>query len=403
MFSVMALPRRILHADCDAYFVQVAKLEDPDGAGKEELLLVGGSSRQRGVITSASYAVRKFGVRSGMPTAHALRLCPQAVVVPVPRGACSRKHKEIREVLTRFTPVVESASIDEFYLDVTGTEAVHHTADLQELATRIRLEVLERTQISVSIGGGATRIIAKLAAKKAKPGGVHTVAGGQELDFMRTLDLAAIPGVGPRFQQRLRDFGLVRVEDVLRFDVDALGVWFGEGTAQWLYDRARGIDDGVIEAHGVAKSISRDETFARDINVDDKLLRELWRLIADGAAELRARELRARTICVKVRDPDFKYRQARETVSSGIESDRAIYDVARTLLARLRKGSRTGIRLLGVSLSGFTDRHGVEQLALFNDERRLETERDRELARAIDKVRARFGSDAVVAGRTLSR
>src|SRR5687767_424749 len=111
------MPRRILHADCDAYFVQVAKLEDPNGAGREELLLVGGPSRQRGVITSASYAVRKFGVRSGMSTAQALRLCPQAVVVPVPRGACSRKHREIRDVLCRYSPIVQSASIDEFYLD----------------------------------------------------------------------------------------------------------------------------------------------------------------------------------------------------------------------------------------------------------------------------------------------
>ncbi|HET9441424.1 MAG TPA: DNA polymerase IV [Longimicrobiales bacterium] len=383
--------------------MQVAKLEDPDGAGKEELLLVGGSSRQRGVITSASYAVRKFGVRSGMPTAHALRLCPQAVVVPVPRGACSRKHKEIREVLCCYSPVVESASIDEFYLDVTGTEAVHHTNDLQELAVRIRQEVLERTQISVSIGGGATRVVAKLAGKRAKPGGVHTVPAGGELEFMRTLDLAAIPGVGPRFQERLRDFGLVRVEDVLPFDVAALAVWFGEGTAQWLYDRARGVDDGVIETHGAAKSISRDETFARDINRDDALLTELARLISDAASELRSRELRARTITVKVRDPDFTTRQASHTEKNAIESDRAIYDVARELLARLRKGSSRGIRLLGVALSGFTDRHGVEQLALFSDERRRETERDRDLSRVIDKLRARFGSDAVVAGRALPR
>jgi DNA polymerase IV len=396
-------PRKILHADCDAYFVQVARLEDPEGAGQEELLLVGGSSRQRGVITSASYAVRKFGVRSGMPTAHALRLCPKAVVVPVPRGACSRKHKEIREVLLKYSPVVEAASIDEFYIDVTGTEAVHHTEDLHELATRIRLEVLERTQVSVSIGGGTTRVVAKLAAKKAKPGGVHTVPAGAEVAFMKTLDLAAIPGVGPRFQERLRDYGLTRVEDVLPFGVDALSVWFGEGTAQWLYDRARGIDDGIVESHGVAKSISRDETFPRDINDDATLLTELARLIGDAASDLRSRELRARTVTVKLRDPDFTTRQARQTLEAAVESDRAIYDVARELLARLRKGKRTGARLLGVSLSGFTDRHGVEQLALFKGEKQLETDRDRQLSRVIDKLRARFGSDAILEGRAMPK
>ena len=393
--------RRILHADCDAYFVQVARLEDPEGAGKEELLLVGGSSRQRGVITSASYAVRKFGVRSGMPTAHALRLCPQAVVVPVARRACSRKHKEINEVLSAYTPVVEAASIDEFYLDVTGTEAVHHTDNLHELAVRIREDVLERTSISVSIGGGATRVIAKLAAKRAKPGGVFTVNAGEEIDFMKTLDLAAIPGIGPRFQEKLRDYGLVRVADILPFDVDALAIWFGDGTAQWLHDRARGIDDGRIEPHGVAKSISRDETFARDISDDDALLTELMRLVGRAATDLRSRELRARTITVKVRDPDFTNRQARHTVETPLESDRAIYDVARELLARLRKTRRGGVRLLGVSLSGFTDRNGVEQMMLFTTEKQLETDRDRQLARTVDKLRARFGSKVIVSARTL--
>ena len=395
--------RKILHADCDAYFVQVAKLEDPEGAGKEELLLVGGSSRQRGVITSASYAVRKFGVRSGMPTAHALRLCPEAVVVPVPRGACSRRHKEIREVLLHYTPLVEAASIDEFYLDLSGTETLHHTDDLHELATRIRHEVLEKTNISVSIGGGSTRVVAKLAAKKAKPGGVFTVPEGGEVDFMKTLDLAAIPGIGPRFQEKLRDYGLTRVADILPFDVDALTAWFGEGTAQWLYDRARGIDDGVVETHGVAKSISRDETFAKDISSDDALLTELMRLIGDAASELRSRELRARTIAVKVRDPDFTNRQARHTVESAVESDRAIYDVARELLTKLRKARRGGVRLLGVSLSGFTDRHGVEQLALFKGDKQLETDRDRQISRVVDKLRERFGSDAIVPGRAMPR
>jgi DNA polymerase-4 len=393
--------RKILHADCDAYFVQVARLEDPDGAGKQELLLVGGSSRERGVITSASYAVRKFGVRSGMPTAQALRLCPQAVVVPVARGACSRKHKEIRDVLSAYTPVVEAASIDEFYLDVTGTDAVHHTSSLLELATRVRAEVLARTQISVSIGGGTTRVIAKLAAKRAKPGGVFTVAPGDEIEFMKTLDLAAIPGIGPRFQEKLRDYGLVRVADILPFDVDTLAVWFGEGTAQWLHDRARGIDDGRIEPHSVAKSISRDETFARDISDDDALLTELMRLVGRAASDLRSRELRARTVSVKVRDPDFTNRQARHTVASPLESDRAIYDVARELLARLRKARRGGVRLLGVALSGFTDRNGVEQLLLFSGEKQLETDRDRQLARTVDQLRARFGARAIVSGRTL--
>src|SRR5688500_4198876 len=159
----MTNPRRILLADCDAYFVQVARLEDPEGAGKEKLLLVGGSAEGRGVVTSASYEVRAFGVRSGMPMSQAMRLCPRAVRVGVPRAACSRKHREIREVLDRFTPVVEAASVDEFYLDLSGTEVLYHNRDLADVAHEIRQAVFAETQINISIGGGPNRLIAKLA------------------------------------------------------------------------------------------------------------------------------------------------------------------------------------------------------------------------------------------------
>ena len=411
------ISRKILLADCDAYFVQVAKLEDPEGAGREELLIVGGRPEQRGVVTSAAYACRKFGVRSGMPTAQALRLCPRAVLVGVPRGACSRKHREIREILLKYTPLVEAASIDEFYIDLTGTEALHRTDDLTVLATRIREHVLDATSISVSIGGGTARIIAKLAAKKAKPAaladpggaargpaaGVHVVAAGHESEFMRAIELAAIPGIGPKFQERLRSYGLQRVQDVLGFDVPALSAWFGESTGQWLYDRVRGIDDGVVEPRGLAKSISRDETFARDLTEDSALLHERARLAAAAGADMRARELRARTIAVKVRDADFTTRQARHTLEQAVETDRAIYDVARQLLLKLRKARRGGVRLLGVSLAGFTDQHGVEQLGLFGGPAQLETDRDRRLSRAVDELRNRFGAGSIVAGRTLPR
>lgn len=395
--------RKILLADCDAYFVQVAKLEDPDGAGKEELLIVGGKPEHRGVVTSAAYACRQFGVRSGMPTSQALRLCPRAVLVGVPRGACGRKHKEIREVLLQYTPLVESASIDEFYLDLSGTEALHRTDDLGEMARRIRMHVLEATQISISIGGGSARIVAKLAAKKAKPAGVHVVAAGHEEEFMRTIELAAIPGVGPKFQERLRAYGLQRVEDVLPFDVAALETWFGASSAQWLYDRVRGLDDGVVEPRGVAKSISRDETFARDLIEDAALLHELAHLAADAASDLRSRALRARTIVVKVRDADFTTRQARVTVAEGIETDRAIYETARDLLMKLRKARRGGVRLLGVSLAGFTDQHGVDQLGLFGSTTTLETERERRLTRTVDELRNRFGATSIVSGRAMPR
>jgi DNA polymerase-4 len=397
-----SLPRRILLADCDAYFVQVARLEDPEGAGREPLLLVGGSPEGRGVVTSASYEVRKFGVRSGMPMSQALRLCPRAKWVAVPRGACGRKHRAIRDVLGRFVPVIEAASIDEFYLDLSGTEALYHQRTLTELAREIREAVLAETRINVSIGGGTNRLIAKLAVRRAKPANVFVVDAEAELAFMQDVALAAIPGIGPRFQERLQAYGLRTAADVLPLERALLVSWFGAGLADWLHDRVRGIGPARVEPHAGQKSISRDETFARDIHDDESLATELLQLVVRAGRDLRGDGLRARTVTVRIRDGDFTTRQASRTLDAAIESDRAIYQAARRLLSRLRSKRRTGARLLGVSLSNLTAADGPAQLALFaNDQDVLETERDRRIARVMDGVRDRFGSKAIVPGRIL--
>ena len=265
-----AAARRILLVDCDQFFVQCARIADPEGAGRVDLLLVGGSSDSRGVVTSASYATRAFGVRSGMPTAQALRLCPGAKVVPVPRRVCSEKSDEVHAVLETFTPVVERASIDEAYLDLTGTEALYHGETLHDTAERLRRAVLERAGIVVSVGGGINKLVAKLAVRFAKPAGTYVVEPGGELDFMRKVDLAAIPGIGPVFQEELKRFGLVRVADALEHDLTTLVGWLGP-RGEWLYERIRGVDDSALDTRGAAKSISRDETFARDLSRDEDL------------------------------------------------------------------------------------------------------------------------------------
>jgi DNA polymerase-4 len=401
-----ALPpdRRILLADCDAYFVQVARLEDPEGAGKERYLLVGGSPHGRGVVTSASYEVRRFGVRSGMPMSRALRLCPRAVRVPVPRGACSRKHREIRTVLDRFSPLVEAASVDEFYLDLSGTESLYHNASLGDVATRIRLAVLDETRIQISIGGGTSRLVAKLAVRRAKPAGVHVVPPGRELEFLKTLELAAIPGIGPKLQERLRRLGMVTIPDALQHSRQTLSDWLGEGSGRWLYERIRGIDPTPVTTGGEARSVSREETFTRDINDDQALETELLQLVVRVTADLRADGLRARTITVKLKDGDFTLRSASRTLPSPVQSDRPIYGIARELLQKLRDRRRTGERLLGVGLSHLTRAEGPEQLSLLEveDPDALETPRDVALARAIDRLRGKFGRGIIVPGRIVS-
>ena len=394
--------RRILLADADAFYVAVARLIDPEGAGKAALLIVGGSRESRGVVCSASYETRKFGVRSAMPTAQALKLCPQAMCVPVPRGACSRKSAEIRRVLQRFTPVVEGASIDEWYLDLGGTEQLYDHEPLERTAHRIREAVRKETSLSVSIGGGTNKLVAKMAVEVAKPKpdnnatGVHIVAPGEEATFLKRFLLAEIPLVGPKFVTRLERAGLRTVNDVLEHPLPELIRWFGDREAQWLYDRVRGNDSGAVEGHGEQKSMSREETFSTDISDDATLEHELFALSARVASDLRAELLAARTIRVKIKDADFTVRQAGRTLPEAVVSDRVIYGVARDLLHTLRKRRRTAARLIGIALSSLATSPEPPQLALFDDATAsLETERDRTVARTIDVVRAKFGQDAI--------
>lgn len=404
-------PRRILLVDADAFFVAVARLVDPEGAGKARLLIVGGRPGSRGVVCSASYETRQYGVRSAMPIARALKLCPRAMCVPVPGKACGEKSRAIREVLERFAPVVEGASIDEWYLDLGGTEGLYRGEALADTARRIREAVREATGLSVSIGGGTSKLVAKLAVELAKPKpgtgatGVHVVEPGGEGGFMTRFPLADIPHIGPRFQERLARLGLRTVNDVLPHPRSTLVDWLGERAGEWLYERVRGIDDAPVEAAAETRSISREETFPRDLHEDDALAKELLRLAVRVGADVRAEGLRARTITVKLRDADFTTRQASRTLDEGIESDRAIHAVARALLARLRRARRVGVRLLGIGLSGFDAGDGPAQLGLFGEDAAaaevVETERDRALARTVDALRARFGDRAIVPGKIL--
>jgi DNA polymerase-4 len=396
-------PRRILLVDADAFFVAVARMADPDGAGQAKLLIVGGSRESRGVVCSASYDVRAFGVRSGMAMARAVRLCPQAMCVPVPRGECSRKSREIRAELERWAPVVEGASIDEWYLDLGGTEALYGHQPLAETARRIREAVIERTGLTVSIGGGTNKLIAKLAVEFAKPkhgaAGVRVVPPGEEAAFMRGIELAAIPGIGPRFQERLQRDNLVTVADILALDRDTLARLVGEGDAEWLLAIARGEHHGAVEAREEAKSVSREETFPRDIHDDASLERELVRVAVRVAEDIREEGLRARTITVKLRDGDFTTRRKSRTLPEGVESERAITAVALDLLRKLRAARRVGARLVGVALTGF-GAGPARQLGLFETpaarDTGVETERDRALSRAADALRRKFGPDAIL-------
>ena len=394
---------RILLADADAFFVGVARLADPEGAGRATLLIVGGSRDSRGVVCSASYETRKFGVRSAMPIARALRLCPNAMCVPVPFKACLAKSAEIRDLLQKFAPVVETASVDEWYMDLSGTEALYHQEPLHGTAQRIREAVQQATGLTVSIGGGTNKLIAKLAVDRAKPSangaGIHIVDAGAEEAFLRSCTLADIPLVGPKFQARLAARGLNSVEDVLRLNEDALRQWLSDREARWLWNRVHGIDNGRVHQRESARGLSRDETFSKDLHDDRDIERELLRLVTRAAADLRSDGLAARTVAVRIRDWDFRTRSTQRTLPEPVISDRVILQVARELLATLREARRVPARLVGVRLSGLLKSWKADQLTLFTTPGASgETARDRRLSQAINGVRQKFGPKSIVPG-----
>jgi DNA polymerase-4 len=345
-----------------------------------------------------------------MPISRALRLCPHAMCVPVPRRACSQKSREIAAVLRRFAPVVECASIDEWYLDLTGTEGVYPGRALDDVALSIRAAVMAETGLTVSFGGGSSRLVAKLAVElaKSKPdrptSGVFVVPAGQEPEFMHRFELSDLPGVGPKFRERLERLGLRTVREAAAHDLPTLARLVGEREAEWLWERIRGVDSSTVSEREVTKRMSREETFDHDVETDDELHRELLRLVTRIASDLREQDLSARTITVKLRDADFRTRQASRTLPEPVIADRVIYETARDLLARLRGARRVRARLIGVALSSLDVPDRAAQLGLFETpSASLETDRDRALAGAVDRLRAKFGAAAIVPGRLTRR
>ena len=382
-------------------FVSVARLADPEGAGKARFLVVGGS-RTRGVVVSASYEARACGVRAGMPSAKAARLCPEITFASIPRGAIGAKHREMRGVLEQWSPVVEGASVDEFYLDLSGTERIYHGEPLLETARKIRDDAMRRTGLPVSIGGGTNRLIAKLAAERAKPKpgsggtGVLVVAAGEESAFLETHALADIPGVGPKLQALLKRYGLVQVRDALKIDQATFALWLGAGTGPWLYRRIRGEGSEEVHAAPANHSISHETTFERDLVSDEAIETRLLHLVTSLSAGLRSDGLATRCITVKLRDHDFKTRSASRTVPEPLSTDRALFAVARELLATLRRRRRTAARLIGVSYSALDSGDGPTQLSFLPPETiPHESTRDKTLASAVDRLRKKLGDDAI--------
>jgi DNA polymerase-4 len=381
--------RTYFHLDMDAFFVSVEELYDPSLKGKP--VVVGGNANERGVVSAASYAARKFGVHSAMPLRTAHKLCPQAIFVEGHMDRYREYSSRVYEVLNRFTPLVSMASIDEAYLDMTGTERLHGPP--LKAAHLLHQAIGETTKLNCSIGIASSRLVAKVTSDQAKPNGVMWIVPGTEAGFLAPLDVRKIPGVGKVTEANLHRLGIKKVGDLAKMDEALLRARFGEwGLA--MAGKARGLDAGgwfdtEIGAREDPKSISHEHTFSEDTADRDHLESTLAHLAEKVGRRLREHGLYTHTVQLKLRFSDFTTITRAHTLPDVTQLDIALIEAVRKLFrANWKPG--TPIRLIGVQTSSFDTEEAQPGLL---DTGRLD--RWKHALSAADRLRDRFGESAV--------
>ncbi len=384
--------RIILHVDFDAFFASVEVRRNPDLRGKP--IIVGGTSN-RGVVSTASYEARKFGVHSAMPIWQARRRCPHGIFLPVDGPAYAEYSARAREILARFSPRMDPASIDEAYLDVTGS--IRLFGGLEALLARIKSDIREELGITVSIGCAPNRLVAKMASDWDKPDGLSIVLPEELPERLFGLPVGVIPGVGGVTREKLAQMGVTTIGQLARVPLTLLERHFGKhGT--YLHRAAHGRDDGVVPYYEPGdddrKQISREETLAQDTRDSEVLEQRLLALSEEVARRLRRRGQFARTITLKVKLSNFKLFTRSETLPAPTDLEDDIFAHAREMLAKVRFGAQRA-RLIGVGVSNLTDEAAANQLSLFAEA----DDRREELAKARDEVVERFGKGAITRAR----
>lgn len=387
--TVSAIPT-ILHIDMDAFYASVEEREDPTLKGKP--VVVGAGAR--GVVLSANYQARRYGIGAAMPVGQAQRLAPHAIFVP-PRHSRYREVSEgVMEIFARYTPLVEPISLDEAFLDVTGSKRLLGSG--REIGEKIRAEVLAQERITCSVGIASTKFIAKLASDHCKPNGLLEVDPAKVIDFLHPLPAKAIWGVGPKTNEELAKLGLRTIADIAHTPRATLIRALGEATGVHLHELAWGRDYRSVTPDEPDKSISAAETFPYDLEDQEAILRELLSLTEKATARLRARKMSAQTISIKVRFADFKTISRSKTVPQAIDGIQECYEVAKKLYESL-KLDRARIRLIGIGLEGLAEAEGVAQQLILGERERGW----REATAALDQASARFGDGSVRPARLL--
>lgn len=390
------LTKTYFHVDMDAFFVSVEELFDPALKGKA--VVVGGQREERGVVSAASYEARKFGVHSAMPLRTAAKLCPNAIFLDGHLERYREYSERVHQVLNNFTPLVEMASIDEAYLDVTGTERL--LGPPLQAAHKLHESIKQETDLNCSIGIAGSRVVAKITSDQAKPNGVLWVIPGQERDFISHLDVRKMPGIGKVTERRLHEMGITTIGQLAQMDDAVLKDLLGEWGLS-LAAKARGLDAGGWYAEEIGedsgpKSISHEHTFSSDVRDQEALEGALLRLSEMVGRRLREHHLFARTLQLKLRSTDFTTITRAHSIERATQLDNEIFVAIRELFRANWERGR-GVRLLGISTSNFEDSEG--QPSLLDDSH----ERWQQALLAADKMRDRFGDGKIRLGTSLKR
>ncbi len=387
----MSVAEPVLHVDMDAFYASVEAIKDPSLRGRP--VVVGGLGN-RGVVTSASYEARAFGVASAMPIVQARRLCPHAVFLPNDFDAYVAYSRRIRDIFCSFTPVVEPLSLDEAFLDVRGS--VRLFGPPEDIGRAIR-ERVAGLGLRCSVGVAPNRLVAKLASRRAKPDGLVVVRRGDVRRFLDPLPVEELWGVGEQTAAALHRLGLRSVGQLAAASRSLLQRALGDVLGAQLHDLARGIDERPVTPEIEARSVGCEETFETDLDSADDILRELLRLSDRAAARLRAKGLCGRTVTIKVRFSNFRTVTRSITLEREVDGGHEVYDAARILFRRVDP-DRPRVRLLGVTVSGLAPGPPRWQGELLG---RPAGSRRRAASLAIDAIRTRFGDSAVAPGALL--
>jgi DNA polymerase-4 len=381
--------RKIIHVDMDAFYASVEQRDEPSLMGKP--VVVGGKPNSRGVVSAASYEARKFGIHSAMPTTEALRRCPQAVFLPVNMAKYQEVSLQIHEIFLTYTPIVEPLSLDEAFLDVSGSTSLFGSAE--QIALMIKQRIRQELNLTASVGLACNKFLAKIASDIQKPDGYVIVQPDKIQEFLDPLPVERVWGVGKKTAEQLSKLHIKTVRDLRSLEEEALTQMFGILGRQ-LFQLVQGIDDRPVESERLVKSIGRETTFAADIAERELLEKELLQLSVDVGHRLRKAEYKTKTITIKVRYPDFRTLSRSHTLQQATDIDDVIYHQACNLLREIPL--KLPLRLIGVTLNNLTNRSDC-QLSMFQ-----EPQKDMEkLTKVIDAVNLKYGKNCITRARLL--